>query len=57
MKCAYLLNLSTTTNITYFPSDLGRLVMKSMLMSVKGSVGIGNGCSNPGLATFSDLYL
>ena len=44
-------------NITYFPSDLGMLVMKSTLMPVKGFIGTDNGCSNPMLDTFSDLYL
>jgi hypothetical protein len=31
--------------------------MKSILMDVKGAAGIGKGCNNLGLATFSDLYL
>jgi hypothetical protein len=44
-------------NITYFPLDLGKPIMKSILMDVKGAAGIGKGCNNLGLATFSDLYL
>jgi hypothetical protein len=31
--------------------------MKSILLFVKGVVGIGKGCNNLGLTTFSNLYL
>jgi len=30
MKCEILFNLSTTTNITFFPNKLGKPLMKSM---------------------------
>jgi len=56
MRCAYLLNLSTTTKITSFPSDSDSLSIKSMLMSTKRVVGMGRGCNIPGDFTFSALF-
>jgi len=56
MRCAYLLNLSTTTKITSFPSDSDSLSIKSMLMSTKRVVGMGKGCNIPGDFTFSALF-
>jgi hypothetical protein len=56
MRCAYLLNRSTTTRMTSFPSDLGRPSMKFMLMSMKGVIGMGRGCKILGSFTFSVLF-
>jgi hypothetical protein len=47
MKCAILLNQSTTTMITSNPFDGGKLTMKSMDTLSHGHLGIGNGCNNP----------
>jgi hypothetical protein len=46
MKCAILLNQSTTTMITSNPFDGGKLTMKSMDTLSHGPLGIGNGCNN-----------
>ena len=56
MRCAYLLNLSTTIKITSFPFDLGSPSIKSILMSIKGAVGTGRGCNSPVDLTFSALF-
>jgi hypothetical protein len=56
MRCAYLLNLSTTIKITSFPFDLGSLSIKPMLISTKKVVGMGKGCNIPGDFTFSALF-
>jgi hypothetical protein len=48
MKCVVLENLSTTTNIEYFPFlDLGRPKIKSIETSTQGSIGTGKGVYNP----------
>ncbi len=49
MKCAILLNRSTTTMIASNPLDGGILTMKSMETFSHGPSGIGNGCNNPNL--------
>lgn len=43
MKVAYLENLSTTTMIDPYPSDLGKQVMKSIETLSHGLSGIGKG--------------
>jgi hypothetical protein len=48
IKWAYLVRQSTTTNITFFPLEVGKPSTKSMLMSVHFWIGIGKGLSNPG---------
>ena len=48
MKCAILLNLSTTTKILSLPFlILGKPNIKSIEMSTQGSVGTGKGVYNP----------
>ncbi|KAM7486569.1 hypothetical protein LguiA_002578 [Lonicera macranthoides] len=48
MKCAIFENLSTTTKIESFPLlVLGKPKMKSIEISVQGSLGIGNGVYKP----------
>jgi hypothetical protein len=47
MKCAILLNRSTTTMIASNPLDGGKLTMKSMDTFSHGPSGIGNGYNNP----------
>ncbi len=47
MKCAILLNQSTTTMIASNPLDGGKLTMKSMDTLSHDPLGIGNGCNNP----------
>jgi hypothetical protein len=47
MKCAILLNQSTTTMITSNPLDGGKLTMKFMDTLSHGLSGFGNGCNNP----------
>ncbi len=47
MKCAILLNRSTTTMIASNPLDGGKLTMKSMDTLSHSPSGIGNGCNNP----------
>jgi hypothetical protein len=46
MKCAILLNRSTTTMITSNPLDGGKLTMKSMDTFSHGPLGIDNGRNN-----------
>jgi len=46
MKCAILLNQSTTTMIASNPFDGGKLTMKSMDTFSRGPLGIGNGHNN-----------
>jgi len=55
IKWPYLANLSTTTIITSCLYELGRPSMKSMLTTVQGREGTGNGCKRPGLLTCSTL--
>jgi hypothetical protein len=52
MKYAYLLNLSTTTNITSLSSDLGKPSIKSILISMNGVLGMGSGYRNLGVRVF-----
>jgi hypothetical protein len=47
MKCAILLNQSTTTMITSNPLDGGKLTMKSMDTLSHNPSKIDNGCNNP----------
>jgi hypothetical protein len=47
MKCAILLNQSTTTMIASNPLDGGKFTMKSMDTLSHGPSGIGNGYTNP----------
>jgi hypothetical protein len=47
MKCAILLNQSTTTMIASNPLDGGKLTMKSMDTFSQGPLRIGNGRNNP----------
>jgi hypothetical protein len=47
MKCAILLNRSTTTMIASNPLYGGKLTMKSMDTVSHGPSGIGNGNNNP----------
>jgi hypothetical protein len=47
MKCAILLNQSTTTMMTSKPLDGGKLTMKSMDTLSHGPSGIGKGCNKP----------
>jgi hypothetical protein len=47
MKCAILLNQSTTTMIASNLFDGGKLTMKSMDKLSHGPLRIGNGCNNP----------
>jgi len=56
MKWAYLLNLSTTTKMMFFPLELGKPSTKSILMSTKGAWGMGRGWSRLGVLTFSLLF-
>ena len=56
MKCVYLLNLSTTTNITSLPSDLGNPLIKSILISINEALGMGSGYSNLGVHVFFNLF-
>lgn len=56
-KCAYLVSLSTTTRITFFPLDFGRRSIKSRLISDHFCFGIGRGLSNPGYGTCSPLEI
>jgi len=46
MKCAILLNQSTTTMIASNPFDGGKFTMKSMDTLSHGPFGIGNGHNN-----------
>ncbi len=46
MKCAILLNQSTTTMIASNPFDGGKFTMKSMDTLSHGPLGIGNGHNN-----------
>jgi hypothetical protein len=46
MKCAILLNRSTTTMMASKPFDGGKLTMKSMDTLSHGPSGIGKGCNN-----------
>jgi hypothetical protein len=46
MKCAILLNQSTTTMIASNPFDGGKLTMKSMDTLSHNLLGIGNSCNN-----------
>ena len=43
MKWAYLVNLSTTTNMTFIPWDFGKPVMKSIEIEFHALSGIGRG--------------
>lgn len=47
IKCAYLDNLSSTTNITSSPPDLGNPSMKSSETTAHGRLGMGSGWSSP----------
>jgi hypothetical protein len=47
MKCAILLNQSTTTMVASNPFDGGKLTMKSMHTLSYDPSGIGNGRNNP----------
>jgi hypothetical protein len=47
MKCAILLNQSTTTMMASKPLDGGKLTMKSMDTLSHDPSGIGKGCNNP----------
>ncbi|PKU59084.1 hypothetical protein MA16_Dca027938 [Dendrobium catenatum] len=47
MKVAYLLNLPTTTSILPYPSDFGRLEMKSKETLSHGLWGMGSGSNSP----------
>ena len=47
-KLAYLVNLSTTTNMTSLLFDLGSPSTKSMEMCVQAIFGTGRGANNPG---------
>jgi hypothetical protein len=47
MKCAILLNLSTTTMMALKPLDGGKLTMKSIDTLSHGPSRIGNGRNNP----------
>ena len=47
IKCAILLNLSTTVIIFYLLPETGKSVIKSILKSVQGTKGIGNGYNSP----------
>jgi hypothetical protein len=47
IKCAILLNRSTTTMIILNPFDGGKFTMKSMDTLSHGPLGIGNGHNNP----------
>jgi hypothetical protein len=47
MKCAILLNRSTTTIMASKPLDEGKLTMKSMNTLSHGPSGMGNGPNNP----------
>jgi hypothetical protein len=46
MKCAILLNQSTTTMIASNPLDGDKLTMKSMDTLSHSPFGMGNGCNN-----------
>ena len=47
IKCAYLLNLSTTTKMVSQPSDFDNPSMKSKDISSQTCCGIGRGCNMP----------
>jgi hypothetical protein len=47
MKCAILLNQSTTTMMASKPLDGGKLTMKSMDTLSHGLSGIGKSCNKP----------
>jgi hypothetical protein len=55
MKSAYLLNLLITTN--NFPAfRLRQPLHKIILILINGALGMGSGCSNPGMRVFFDLF-
>jgi hypothetical protein len=43
MKCLIFVNLSTTTRFISWPFEVGKLVMKSIVMSFQGHSGAGSG--------------
>jgi hypothetical protein len=57
MKCAILLNQSTTTMMALKPLDGGKPTMKSMDTFSHGLLGIGNGYNNPACFFVKHLIL
>jgi hypothetical protein len=57
MRCAYFVNLSTTTRIEFLVPDLGNPSIKSMEIKVQARVGMGNGAKSPRYCQCSDLAL
>ena len=55
-KCAYFVNLSTTTKIQSFPFTLGSSIMKSIEILSHLCSGIDRGCSNSTGRVCSDLF-
>jgi hypothetical protein len=55
MKCAYLVNLSTTTRRQLNYREVGNPSMKSIVAISQGDDGIGRGWSKPGGRTRSGL--
>jgi hypothetical protein len=57
MRCAYFVNLSTTTRIEFLVPDLGNPSIKSMEIKVQARVGMGNGAKSPRYCQCLDLAL
>src|ERR1700712_137933 len=55
IKCAILVNRSTTTIIWVCPCDSGRWVMKSVEIDVHAAKGVCSGCNSPYRACLGDL--
>ena len=49
-------NISTTTMMTLFPSDLGKPVIKSIEISSQRWLGMDKGCRSPGVLILSTLF-
>jgi hypothetical protein len=56
MKWAIFVNRSTTTIIWVYPSDSGRVVMKSTDIDTHGEGASSKGCNKPYLACWGDLF-